>query len=107
MAPRNYDMSKRAAAVARTRQRIVDATRELHRFNRTLASEWAYRQVFISNAERAAALPDVRRRVQTTGDVTRASAVNHRSADCHQPDGRVQLDRMARRSSRRAYPGVV
>jgi AcrR family transcriptional regulator len=30
MSPRKYDMSKRAAAVARTRQRIVDATRELH-----------------------------------------------------------------------------
>ncbi len=30
MSPRNYDMSKRAAAVAQTRRRIVDATRELH-----------------------------------------------------------------------------
>jgi transposase InsO family protein len=28
------------------------------RFNRTLASEWAYRRVFISNADRAAALPN-------------------------------------------------
>jgi transposase InsO family protein len=28
------------------------------RFNRTLASEWAYRQVFTSNAERSAALPN-------------------------------------------------
>jgi transposase InsO family protein len=31
---------------------------KVERFNRTLASEWAYRQVFISNADRAAALPD-------------------------------------------------
>ncbi len=29
---------------------------KVERFNRTLASEWAYRQVFTSNAERAAAL---------------------------------------------------
>ncbi len=31
---------------------------KVERFNRTLASEWAYRQVFTSNAEREAALPD-------------------------------------------------
>jgi transposase InsO family protein len=31
---------------------------KVERFNRTLASEWAYQQVFISNADRAAALPD-------------------------------------------------
>jgi transposase InsO family protein len=31
---------------------------KVERFNRTLASEWAYRQVFTSNAERSAALPD-------------------------------------------------
>jgi len=31
---------------------------KVERFNRTLASEWAYRQVFASNAERSAALPD-------------------------------------------------
>ena len=31
---------------------------KVDRFNRTLASEWAYRQVFTSNDERAAALPD-------------------------------------------------
>jgi transposase InsO family protein len=30
----------------------------VERFNRTLASDWAYRHVFISNAERAAALPN-------------------------------------------------
>ena len=31
---------------------------KVERFDRTLASAWAYRQVFISNADRAAALPD-------------------------------------------------
>lgn len=31
---------------------------KVERFNRTLASEWAYRQVFTSNAERSEALPD-------------------------------------------------
>jgi AcrR family transcriptional regulator len=40
MSPRNYDMSKRAAAVARTRQRIVDATRELHGEQGIAATSW-------------------------------------------------------------------
>jgi transposase InsO family protein len=31
---------------------------KVERFNRTLASEWAYRQVFTSNDQRSAALPD-------------------------------------------------
>jgi transposase InsO family protein len=31
---------------------------KVERFNRTLATEWAYRQVFTSNDQRAAALPD-------------------------------------------------
>lgn len=31
---------------------------KVERFNRTLATEWAYRQVFTTNAERTAALPD-------------------------------------------------
>lgn len=31
---------------------------KVERFNRTLATEWAYRQVFTSNHERSAALPD-------------------------------------------------
>jgi transposase InsO family protein len=30
---------------------------KVERSNRTLAGEWAYRQVFVSNADRAAALP--------------------------------------------------
>ncbi len=40
MSPRKYDMSKRAAAVARTRQRIVDATRELHGERGIAATSW-------------------------------------------------------------------
>jgi AcrR family transcriptional regulator len=40
MSPRKYDMSKRAAAVAQTRQRIVDATRELHGEQGIAATSW-------------------------------------------------------------------
>jgi AcrR family transcriptional regulator len=40
MSPRKYDMSKRAAAVAQTRQRIVDATRELHSQQGIAATSW-------------------------------------------------------------------
>ena len=40
MSPRNYDMSKRAAAVALTRERIVDATRELHGERGIAATSW-------------------------------------------------------------------
>ena len=40
MSPRNYDMSKRAAAAAQTRRRIVDATRELHAEQGIAATSW-------------------------------------------------------------------
>src|SRR5918998_1326742 len=40
MSPRTYDMSKRAAAVARTRRRTVDATRELHTEQGIAATSW-------------------------------------------------------------------
>ena len=40
MSPRNYDMTNRAAAVARTRQRIVDATLELHGEQGIAATSW-------------------------------------------------------------------
>jgi AcrR family transcriptional regulator len=40
MSPRNYDMSKRAAAAAATRRRIVDATRELHTEQGIAATSW-------------------------------------------------------------------
>jgi AcrR family transcriptional regulator len=40
MSPRNYDMSKRAAAAAATRRRIVDATRALHTEQGITATSW-------------------------------------------------------------------
>src|SRR5919108_5078122 len=40
MSPRKYDMSKRAAAVARTRQRIVDASLKLHAEQGIAATSW-------------------------------------------------------------------
>jgi AcrR family transcriptional regulator len=40
MSPRKYDMSKRAAAVARTRRRIIDASRELHGEQGIAATSW-------------------------------------------------------------------
>ena len=40
MSPRKYDMGKRAAAVAQTRQRIVDAARELHSEQGIAATSW-------------------------------------------------------------------
>jgi AcrR family transcriptional regulator len=40
MSPRKYDMTKRTAAVARTRQRIVDAALELHGEQGIAATSW-------------------------------------------------------------------
>jgi AcrR family transcriptional regulator len=40
MTPRKYDMTKRTAAVARTRERIVDAARELHGEQGIAATSW-------------------------------------------------------------------
>src|SRR5687767_490534 len=40
MSPRKYDMSRRAAAVAETRRRIVDATLELHAEQGIAATSW-------------------------------------------------------------------
>lgn len=40
MSPRNYDMSKRAAAAARTRERIVAATLALHGEQGIAATSW-------------------------------------------------------------------
>jgi AcrR family transcriptional regulator len=40
MSPRKYDMSRRAAAVTRTRQRIVDAARQLHGERGMSATSW-------------------------------------------------------------------
>ena len=40
MTPRNYDMTKRAAAAAQTRRRIVDATLALHAEKGIAATSW-------------------------------------------------------------------
>jgi AcrR family transcriptional regulator len=40
MSPRKYDMTRRAAAAAETRQRIVDATLELHGEQGIAATSW-------------------------------------------------------------------
>jgi AcrR family transcriptional regulator len=40
MSPRNYDMSRRAAAAAETRRRIVGATRALHTEQGIAATSW-------------------------------------------------------------------
>jgi AcrR family transcriptional regulator len=40
MSPRKYDMSRRASAVAQTRRRIIDATRELHTEQGIAATSW-------------------------------------------------------------------
>jgi AcrR family transcriptional regulator len=40
MSPRKYDMTRRASAVAQTRQRIIDATRELHGERGISATSW-------------------------------------------------------------------
>ena len=40
MSPRNYDMSKRSAAVAQTRRRIIDATRALHTEQGIAGTSW-------------------------------------------------------------------
>jgi AcrR family transcriptional regulator len=40
MSPRKYDMTRRASAVAQTRRRIIDATRELHGEQGIAATSW-------------------------------------------------------------------
>ena len=40
MSPRKYDMTRRASAVAQTRRRIIDATRELHGERGIAATSW-------------------------------------------------------------------
>lgn len=40
MSPRKYDMGKRAETVARTRRRIIDATRALHGERGIVATSW-------------------------------------------------------------------
>jgi AcrR family transcriptional regulator len=40
MSPRKYDMTRRASAVAQTRRRIIDATRQLHTGQGIAATSW-------------------------------------------------------------------
>jgi AcrR family transcriptional regulator len=40
MSPRKYDMTRRASAAAQTRQRIIDATRQLHTTQGIAATSW-------------------------------------------------------------------
>jgi AcrR family transcriptional regulator len=40
MSPRKYDMTRRASAVAQTRRRIIEATRELHGEQGIAATSW-------------------------------------------------------------------
>jgi Integrase core domain len=63
---------------------------KVERFNRTLQTEWAYRQVFVTNPDHAAALPPWldfyntrRRHIALCG--------SRQQADCHQPCDRVHL----------------
>jgi transposase InsO family protein len=64
---------------------------KVERLNRTLLTEWAYRQVFTRNEERTAALApwleyyNTERRHSALGGLPPPAA-------CYQPDGRVHLD---------------
>jgi transposase InsO family protein len=63
------------------------------RLNRTLQTEWAYRQVFTCNDERAAALAPWIENYNTRRRPAH-SVASHRSADCNQPDVSVDLVRV-------------
>lgn len=63
---------------------------KVERLNRTLQTEWAYREVFTSNSQRAAALAPWLKHYNLN-DVTAHSAGSHPSADCYQPRDRVHL----------------
>ena len=66
---------------------------KVERFNRTLQTEWAYRQVFTSNHQRSAALAPWLEHYNTERRHT-ALGGDAPPTDCHQPDGRVHLDGM-------------
>ena len=78
---------------------------KVERFNRTLQTEWAYRQVFTTNDDRSAALPPWLDHYNHHG-ATAHSEATHPSADCHQPDGRVQLGTSAQAAQQR-YGAVI
>ena len=54
---------------------------KVERLNRTLQTEWAYKQVFTSNTARAEALAPPGLSTTTLNDVTAHSAASRRSAD--------------------------
>ena len=56
-------------------------------------TEWAYRQAFTTNQARRDALAPWLEHYNTQRRHSHSEA-NPRSADCHQPDGRVHLDRL-------------
>ena len=68
---------------------------KVERFNRTLQTEWAYRQAFTNNADRTAALAPWLEHYNT---VRRARAA-HSEDDHHQPACYQPMDRYASRSS--------
>jgi transposase InsO family protein len=65
---------------------------KVERLNRTLLSEWAYRQPFTTNDERTAALAPWLE-YYNTRDATAPSVDSHPSVDWDQPDGSVHLGR--------------
>jgi transposase InsO family protein len=75
---------------------------KVERFNRTLATEWAYARVYTSTAERAAAL-DPWLKHYNTQRRHHALGGHPRSADCHQRRDRVQLAPRRARRARRAW----
>ena len=64
---------------------------KVERFNRTLQTEWAYRQVFTSNDRPHRRPCPLARVLQHSTPPQRTRRTTTRSADCHQPDGRVHL----------------
>ena len=80
---------------------------KVERFNRTLQVEWAYRQVFLTNADRSRRTGTLAGRSTTLDDATQPSEDNPRSADCHEPVSRVHLAqgcRVPARPRRRPQP---
>ena len=61
---------------------------KVERLNRTLATEWAYRQIFTTNDARAAALASWLEHYNPNA-ATVHSANSRRPAACHRRDGRV------------------
>ncbi len=74
---------------------------KVERLNRTLATEWAYRQPFTSNQARRDALAPWLEHYNTGRRRSALGGHPPRSADCYQRDGRVHLARVRLRPRRR------